>query len=288
MDDSKLRRALYVVATPIGNMGDITLRALEVLRKCDCILCEDSRNSLKLFNFYGIVPKNIRVYNDWSDNGQRDFVVNFIENVGSVALISDAGTPLISDPGYKLLQSCRGSGIEITPIPGSSACIAAMSVSCIGSDRFLFYGFLPASLEQRKQELAKLLAREESVICYESPLRLISTLEIIAVLDSERVLCVARELTKIFEDLKTAVVTEILDYYREKFPSGEARGEIVLVIERNKRPKKLDFNNIDNILKLSLKYLSLKSSAELFSKAFQVSRGEIYKRLLFLKEQYEN
>ncbi|MDR2077352.1 MAG: 16S rRNA (cytidine(1402)-2'-O)-methyltransferase, partial [Rickettsiales bacterium] len=249
MEDTKLRKALYVVATPIGNMGDITLRALEVLRKCDCVLCEDTRNSLKLFKFYEIKPKNIRIYNDMSDDSQRNSIVNFIQNSGSVALISDAGTPLISDPGYKLLQSCRNIGIEIIPIPGSSACITAMSVSCIGSDRFLFYGFLPSSLGRRKQELAKLLDREESVICYESPLRLVSTLETIANLDSERVVCVARELTKIFEDIKTARITEILNYYREKFTSMGAKGEIVIVIERNNRPKKLDFNNINNILK---------------------------------------
>ncbi|MDR2778288.1 MAG: 16S rRNA (cytidine(1402)-2'-O)-methyltransferase [Rickettsiales bacterium] len=283
----ELKKALYVVATPIGNMGDITLRALEVLRRCDCIVCEDTRNSLKLLNFYGIKSRNIKVYNDNSDDHRRDSIVSFIQKGNSAAMISDAGTPLISDPGYRLLKSCRDSAVEIIPIPGSSACIAAMSVSCLGSDRFLFVGFLPSSLGQRKQELSELLERKESIICYESPLRLISTLEIIANLDGERVICVARELTKIFEDIKTGKVIEILDYYREKFSLEKARGEIVIIIERTNRPKKLDFNNMDNILKLSLKYLSIKNSAELFSKVFGISKGKVYDRLLFLGKRHE-
>jgi 16S rRNA (cytidine1402-2'-O)-methyltransferase len=282
-----LENALYVVATPIGNMGDVTLRMLEVLRSCDHIFCEDTRVSRKLLEFCGLATKSLEIYNDNSDDSQRSHIIKLLENGSSVALICDAGTPAISDPGFKMKQRCRESGIGIIPIPGPSACIAAISASCIGSDKFFFRGFLPSPLDRRKQELRTLMARNESVVCYESPLRLISTLKIIVELDSERMLCVAREITKMFEDIRTDRASEILRYYENKFTGGRVKGEIVLLLEKNTKPGGLDLNDLDTMLKVSLKYLSLRDSAEFFSEALHLGKKEIYSKLLLLGKKHE-
>ncbi|MDR1425615.1 MAG: 16S rRNA (cytidine(1402)-2'-O)-methyltransferase [Rickettsiales bacterium] len=284
-DKMALERALYIVATPIGNMEDITLRALKVLNSCDHIFCEDTRVSYKLLKFYDMAPKNLGIYNDNSDSSQRSRIVEIIENGSSVVLICDAGTPAIADPGFKLKQKCRENNIKIIPIAGSSACAAAISAACIGSDRFFFSGFLPAPLDRRKRELGELLGRSESVICFESPLRLITTLKIIVELDNKRVICVARELTKIFEDIRTETADEMLEYYSNKFPNGRVKGEIVLLLEKNTEPTGVDLNDLDNILAMSLKYLSVKNSAELFSEVFHLAKKKLYSKLLFLKEE---
>ncbi|MDR2777802.1 MAG: 16S rRNA (cytidine(1402)-2'-O)-methyltransferase [Rickettsiales bacterium] len=283
VEGTTLENALYVVATPIGNMEDITLRMLRVLRSCDHIFCEDTRISYRLLKFCGLAPRNLGIYNDNSNEDQRTRIVDILKKGASVAIICDAGTPGISDPGFRLKQRCRENGLKIIPVPGPSACIAAVSASCIGSDRFFFRGFLPPSLEPRKQELEKLLARDESVVCYESPHRLLSTLEIIAELDGERMICVARELTKIFEDIRTEKASEMLKYYRTRFADGRVKGEIVLLLEKSTRPEKgLDLNDMDVILRISLKYLSLRDSARFLSEAFHLGRKEIYDRLLIL------
>ncbi|MDR1495067.1 MAG: 16S rRNA (cytidine(1402)-2'-O)-methyltransferase [Rickettsiales bacterium] len=287
MEKVVLERALYVVATPIGNMGDATLRMVQILKSCGHLFCEDSRVSRKLLEFYDLGERHLEIYNDNSDDRQRDYIVNLLEKGNSVALLCDAGTPTISDPGLKLKQRCRNSGLKIIPVPGASACIAAISASCLGSDRFFFRGFLPSPLEKRKQELEELMARNETVICYESPLRLISTLKIIADFDDNKMICVARELTKMFEDIRTEKAGEMLVYYENKFAGGRVKGEIVLLLEKNSRPRGLDLNDLDSILKTSLKYLSLKNSAEFFSEALGLGKKEVYNKLLLLGERHE-
>lgn len=274
----ELENALYIVATPIGNLKDITIRAIEVLNSCNYIFCEDTRVSGKLLKKYNIEHSRLKIYNDHSDDFQREYIVNLIKDGNSVVLITDAGTPTISDPGYKLLNICIKNRIKIIPIPGCSACITAISTSGIGSDKFLFYGFLPTSKTQKENELKSLMTRNETIICYESPIRLINTLKIIQKIDKDRIICIARELTKIFEEIKTDNTTNLIDYYENN--TDKIKGEFVIIIEKCESNKELDLNNIDPMLKESLNYLSLKDAAEFFSKVLNLNRKDIYSKLL--------
>lgn len=274
----KLENALYVLATPIGNLKDITFRAIEVLKSCDYIFCEDTRVSGNLLNIYAIEHNKLSVYNDHSDKKQREQIINLLINGKNIVLISDAGTPTISDPGYKLLVECIKNNIKIIPIPGCSACITAMSASAISTDKFLFYGFLSTNKNSKKKELEDLMSKEEAVILYESPIRLLNTLEIIKNIDKDRNVCVAKELTKSFENITTKNVGDIFSYYSEN--QNKIKGEFVIIIEKTNVSNKLDLKNIDDMLKLSLKYMSLKDSTEFFSDIFKLKKSEVYKKLL--------
>lgn len=274
----KLENALYVLATPIGNLKDITFRAIEVLKSCDYIFCEDTRVSGNLLNIYAIEHNKLSVYNDHSDKKQREQIINLLINGKNIVLISDAGTPTISDPGHKLLVECIKNNIKIIPIPGCSACITAMSASAISTDKFLFYGFLSTNKNSKKKELEDLMSKEEAVILYESPIRLLNTLEIIKNIDKDRNVCVAKELTKSFENITTKNVEDIFSYYSEN--QNKIKGEFVIIIEKTNVSNKLDLKNIDDMLKLSLKYMSLKNSTEFFSDIFKLKKSEVYKKLL--------
>lgn len=275
----KLENALYVLTTPIGNMKDITFRAIEVLKSCDRIFCEDTRVSGNLLNMYAVEHNKLSVYNDHSNEKQRKLIVDLIikENK-SVVLMSDAGTPTISDPGYKLLTECQKNNVKIIPIPGCSACITAISASSISTNRFLFYGFLTNSKNLREKELTDLMSREESVILYESPNRLLSTLETIKNIDKDRIVCVAKELTKTFESIITNNAKDMFLYYSKN--QDKIKGEFVVIIEKTEKTDKLDLKNVDTMLERSLKYMSVKDSAEFFSDIFKLKKNEIYKKLL--------
>ena len=280
----KLENALYVLATPIGNIKDITFRAIEVLKSCDYIFCEDTRVSGNLLNMYAIEHSRLSVYNDHSNEKQREFIVNLIaKEHKSVVLISDAGTPTLSDPGYKLLMECWKNNVKIIPIPGCSAGITAISASAISTDKFLFYGFLPTSKSSRKKELTDLMSKEEAVILYESPNRLLDILESIKNLDKNRIICVAKELTKTFESIITDSAEDVFLYYSKN--QDKVKGEFVVIIEKAEKTDKLDLKNIDNMLECSLKYMSVKGSAEFFSDVFKLKKSEVYKRLLNFRRE---
>lgn len=280
----KLENALYIIATPIGNLKDITFRAIEVLKSCDRIFCEDTRVSGNLLNIYTIEHNKLSVYNDHSNEEQRDLIVNLIAKENkSVALISDAGTPTISDPGYKLLAECQKNNIRIIPIPGCSACITAISASAISTDKFLFYGFLPTNKSLREKQLINLMSREEAVILYESPNRLLGLLEVIKNIDNNRIVCVAKELTKTFENITTKNAEDIFLYYSKN--QDKIKGEFVVTIEKTKKTDELDLKNIDAILERSLEYMSVKGSAEFFSDIFKLKKSEVYKRLLNFRRE---
>lgn len=283
IDKIKLESALYILSTPIGNIKDITFRAVEVLKSCDYIFCEDTRVSGNLLNMYAIEHNKLNIYNDHSNEKQRKQIIDLLLNNKSVVLISDAGTPTISDPGYKLLLDCLKNNLKIIPIPGCSACIAALSVSAISTDKFLFYGFLSANKNLRKKELENLMFREEAVILYETPMRLMNTLEIIKNVDSKRNICVAKELTKSFESVITKSVEDIFFYYNSN--QNKIKGEFVIIIEKTKELNKLDLKNIDSMLMNSLKYMSVKDASEFFSDIFRLNKREIYEKLLTFKEK---
>lgn len=221
---------LYIVATPIGNLADITFRAVETLKEVDVIACEDTRHSSKLLNHYGIKKKLISYYA--ADEGRGvDKIVSHLEKGENVAYISDAGTPGISDPGSTLVRSVRKKGYEIVPIPGVSAMAALISVSGVAGRGIMFDGFPSPKKGKRKKRVKELLERDESFIMYESPYRIVKLLEDINELDSERIVVVGRELTKKFEEIITGTASEILDNFSGR---GKIQGEFVIIITEKK------------------------------------------------------
>ena len=222
---------LFVVATPIGNLEDITLRALRVLKEVDLIACEDTRHTARLLSHYGITTPR-QSYHEHNETGRTVQLIEFLRQGKNIALAADAGTPLVSDPGYTLVSACRREGIEVVPIPGASAAVAALAASGLPSDTFFFAGFLPPRSGARKQALEKLSGMPASLVFYEAPHRLLSALEDMAAILGPRRACLARELTKVHEEWLSGTLLEILQQLK-----GRPRilGEITLVVEGNKQ-----------------------------------------------------
>lgn len=276
-----LENNLYIIPTPIGNLEDITFRALNILQNCDIIFCEDTRNTKKLLNLYDINNKILYTYNNYSDDNQRNNIINLIKNEKkAIALVSDAGTPLISDPGYKLVDLCIKNAINIIPLPGASASITALSASGLSTDEFLFYGFLSANKHEKEKELKNLVENNYTTICYETAIRLINTLEMLYNIDKNKKICIARELTKVFEDIKTNTVENVLSYYKNN--KDKIKGEIVLIIEKKEENNKNEFLIDDKIIKKYLKYLSKKDASELLADLYNINKKIIYNYLIGL------
>lgn len=216
---------LFLVATPIGNLQDITFRAIETLKNCDYILCEDTRHSLTLLKHYGIA-KPLKSFHKFSEFAKEDHVIEDLRQGKQVALISDAGTPGISDPGALLAKRCIQENIPVTSIPGPCAAITALTVSGLATDLFQFFGFLPKKAKELKSTLSTILAYSGTTICYESPFRLLEVLKTLSELAENRLIVVCRELTKKFEEIKRGTAKELLDY----FETHPLKGEIVLLI----------------------------------------------------------
>ncbi len=236
---SILENALYIISTPIGNMDDITIRALKVLSKVDYIFCEDTRITNKLLEHYDLGKKSLFVYNDFSKEYDRQKIIKLLEDGKSIGLVSDAGTPLISDPGFKLVRECKEKNIKVIPICGASAVLSALVASGLASEHFLFYGFLSEKENERKKEIEKLSDKDETIIIYESPKRIMYTLKEIFNIMGDVDVCVAREITKIYEDIKTSKVSEIIKYYEDN--EDKVKGEFVLIV----KPLKKFTENID-------------------------------------------
>ena len=216
---------LFVVATPIGNLDDITLRAIRVLKEVDLIACEDTRHTRKLLSHYGI-SKPMVSYHEHNERARGGELVKKLEDGASIALVSDAGTPLVSDPGYRLVADAIAHGLTVVPIPGASASIAALSVSGLASDSFTFAGFLPSRKSARRARLAELSKLDSTLILYEAPHRARETLADMLEVLGDRPCVVAREMTKLHEAFLRGRLSEI------SFPDGAARGELVLIIGR--------------------------------------------------------
>lgn len=216
---------LYLVATPIGNLADISLRALEVLKTSDYILCEDTRHSGILFNHYQI-KKPLKSYHKFNESFRAESVIEDLEAGKIICLVSDAGTPGISDPGEEIVKQCIERNISVTAIPGPCAAIQALICSGFCTTRFQFCGFLPKKENELKRELQQILSYQGTSICYESPHRLIDVLNVIQDMQSERLLCVGRELTKRFEEIVRGTPQFLLQYWNENL----LKGEIVLLI----------------------------------------------------------
>lgn len=231
---------LFLVATPIGNLADISLRALEVLKSADLILCEDTRHSLKLLNHYEI-SKPLKSYHKFNEQSQVEGLLEFLQEGKSVCMISDAGTPLISDPGYTLVQACIREKIEVTAIPGPCALIHALICSGLASDRFQFVGFLPKKEQENRKFLDELCCYPGVSIAYESPHRLVETLDLIQKINPLISVCIGRELTKKFETFLRGSSQEVLSQILVNPPKGEC----VLLIEGKKREADYSMLSID-------------------------------------------
>ena len=279
MQAKQLEPALYIVATPIGNLGDITLRALETLAACDLVACEDTRTSRVLLDRYGISTKTVsyHVHNEAS-SGER--LLDDIAAGKSVALISDAGTPLISDPGERITALAKERGIRVAPIPGASAVLAALSSAGIATERFLFDGFLPAKQGQRRSRLAALAALDATLVFYEAPHRLTETLEDMkSVFGDARIGAVCRELTKSFEEVTRADFGGLLAHYSAV---ARVRGEIVIVVAPPS-DQAAGIGDVDALLRSLIAEMPASKAAAEASRLTGEPKGDLYKRILAMK-----
>ena len=230
---------LFLISTPIGNLSDVTFRAIETLNLCDYVLCEDTRHSLILLRHYQI-QKPLKSYHKFNEASQTEQILQDLQNGKSIALISDAGTPGISDPGADLVKACIENNIPITAIPGPCAAIQALSCSGLPTDRFQFFGFLARKEGELKRELQDILSFPGTTICYESPQRLESVLEVIEKTDPTRLLVIARELTKKFEEISRGTASELLANKNE----NSFRGEIVLLFSTPSAKEQNDWEQL--------------------------------------------
>ena len=274
--DASLPPGLYIVATPIGNLGDITLRACAVLRGVAAVACEDTRVTGRLLNHLGIKQRMIRYDDHASEAGRARLLALMAEQ--PVALVSDAGTPLISDPGYRLVRDAREAGIAVTSLPGASAAIVALTLSGLPSDRFLFGGFLPAKSKARRDVLEELAGVKTTLLFYETAPRLAQSLAAIGEVLPGREIAVARELTKIFEECRTGTSEQLAEHYAAHPP----RGEIVLVIAPPGSPTPEQFDS-DALLRAELASTKASQAAGKVAKLTGLDRKLLYARALELK-----
>ncbi|MGE5252737.1 MAG: 16S rRNA (cytidine(1402)-2'-O)-methyltransferase [Planctomycetaceae bacterium] len=273
---------LYVVSTPIGNLEDITLRALRVLREVDFIAAEDTRRTRQLLTHYGI-HKPLISYHKYNRRMREKTLLQELHEGKCIALVTDAGTPGISDPGEDLVRRAIQEGIPLIPIPGPAALVAALSVSGLPTESFLFYGFLPAKAVARRKWLLSLKDRSETLVFYESPRRLGSLLEDAAQILGERRVVVAREMTKVYEEVYRGTITEVLDRLGEE----EVKGEVTVMLEGCSLPPKAETSSVVEALKYYSRDrgLSLSESVDRVAEELKVSRREVYQQSLKLKEE---
>lgn len=266
-----LKAGLYIVATPIGNLRDITLRALDTLATADVIICEDTRVSGKLLKAYDI-DAHMMSYNDHSDEKKRVSILEKIESGQSVALISDAGCPLISDPGYKLVRHALERGMAVTSIPGASAVITGLQLSGLPTDSFSFIGFLPGKQKARQDYLRDWAGVRSTLVAYETGPRLLDALDDIQSILGARQVSVARELTKMYEETRSDYVSDLIVHYKQK---GAPKGEIVLIIEGAKE-KVWSAVDIEGALSEALKNMKTKQAAGYIADLSGRPRKELY------------
>ncbi|SDZ93162.1 16S rRNA (cytidine(1402)-2'-O)-methyltransferase [Microbulbifer marinus] len=266
---------LYIVATPIGNLADMVPRAVEVLQCADLVAAEDTRHSQRLFSHFNI-DTPLMAYHDHSDDKRTEQILQRLEQGQTVALISDAGTPLISDPGYRLVREARARGIQVVPIPGACAFVAALSAAGLPSDRFSFEGFLPAKPGAREKALRELAADTRTLVFYEAPHRVADTVEAMAgIFGAEREAVIAREISKAFETFHLAPLAELAKWVRAD--SNQQRGEIVLLVRGAERKQGAELDSeAERVMKLLLAELPPKRAAALAAEITGVNKKALY------------
>ena len=269
-----LEPGLYIVATPIGNLGDLSARAADTLRRADRILAEDTRVTAKLLAHIGAKVRTVR-YDDHSSEAERDVIVAHLASQ-AIALVSDAGTPLISDPGYKLVREARAAGRSIRTIPGPCAAIAALTLAGLPTDRFLFVGFLPAKAKARADAIAEIANLRATLVIYESGQRLGDTLLALSAKLGERESAVARELTKLHEECVTGSLGELGARYADAIP----KGEMVIVVGPPVAHEGITDDELDSALDSAMVDLSPSRAAALVAERLSVPRRRAYARAL--------
>ena len=278
----KLEAGLYIVSTPIGNLEDITIRGISALNNCDIIYCEDTRNCNKLLEKYGIKLKKLGIYNDHSTEKTRQEIVSAILSWKSVCLISDAGTPLISDPGYKLVRNLQELGLKIDAIPGACAAINALVLSGLATDKFYFAGFMPRTAHAREKELEPLVSLKASIIFYDTGARILDSLVAVKKIMGNREICIARELTKIYQTVIRRNIDDIINNPDEI----KLKGEFVLIISGEKPDIEFAPEEAEEYIKsLLARGASGKDIAENLTAKFgkKISKNEIYNLVSKLK-----
>ena len=272
---------INIVSTPIGNLKDITLRAIETLKSVDLILAEDTRIAKKLLNHFSI-NNTLESFNDKNEDLKNENLIKDLKEGKNIAIISDAGTPLISDPGFKLIRSAREENIKVTPVPGCTALIAGLSASGISSDKFTFLGFLPRTKIKRRKNLRQLVHKQETLIFFESVHRIGSTIEdMIDLFGQERKAVLCKEITKIYESFIGNNFMEINDYIKEH--QDKLKGEFTIIVEGN-RELSIDLQKIDKILDILQSQISSKDAIKICSIITGYKKSTIYKRLLERKQ----
>ena len=272
---------LYIVATPIGNLADISQRALDILAEVDLVACEDTRHTQKLLSAFSIKNKTISLH-DHNERDRQDYLAGLLQQGQNIALVSDAGTPLISDPGFHIVRHCRQLSLKVVPVPGACAAISALSVAGLPTDRFTFEGFLPPKTGPRKSVFQSLVQEPRTMVFYDAPRRAIDTVEdIVEVLGSERHLVIARELTKTFETVYADSAENLLSWLRQD--PNQLKGEMVLIIEG----AKIDADTIPekaiSTLKLLLSEMKPKRACAIAAEIHGVKKNALYDIALSLK-----
>ncbi len=279
----KLECALYVVATPIGNLSDITLRALDVLGAADTIAAEDTRNTRHLLQHHGIGETRLLALHQHNERAAAQRIIDLLQQGQSVALVTDAGTPAVSDPGALLVEAVREAGFRVVPIPGASAAITALSASGLANAHFLFYGFLPNKSAARRSALQPLAEHPYTLVFYEAPHRILEcAADLQAVFGGEREIVFAREITKLFESIHRCKLADALAWLNSD-PNNQ-RGEFVLLVSGAAAREGLDAE-AERVLKVLLEDLPLKQAVQLAVQITGASKNELYQRALGLKSE---
>jgi 16S rRNA (cytidine1402-2'-O)-methyltransferase len=272
---------LYIVATPIGNLGDISQRALDILAQVDIIACEDTRHTQRLLNNFAIKNRTMSMH-DHNERQRQEQIATLLKEGKSIALVSDAGTPLISDPGFHLVRHCRQEGLQVSPIPGACAAISALSAAGLPTDRFSFEGFLPSKSGARKSKLSELADECRTMVFYDAPRRAIDTIaDIKSVLGGERYIVIARELTKTFETIHSDTADNLLAWLQDD--PNQLKGEMVLIIEGQKIDPDAISSNVIDTLVLLLAEMKPKKACAITAEIYGVKKNALYDIALSLK-----
>jgi 16S rRNA (cytidine1402-2'-O)-methyltransferase len=275
--------ALYVVATPIGNLEDITARALRVLREVALIACEDTRHTAKLLHHFGVATRTLALH----EHNERERVPKLLKRLQSgesIALVSDAGTPLVSDPGFHLVRAAQAAAIKVTPVPGACAAIAALSASGLPSDRFVFEGFPSSKAGERRRRLQELKTETRTLIFYEAPHRVLDSLRDMAdAFGAERPAAVARELTKHFETIRTGSLQGLVEWLSRD--ATQQQGEFVVSVQGASPASDIRAAEAERVLRILLSALSTSQAAELAAEISGASRRGLYQQALALRTE---